>query len=401
MPAPDVALVSLYPPPGSAHSGSSGVASYTANLARGLAGEGAAVTVIAQHEEGEPSIRTVEGVAIERRFHRGPGALTSAARAALGTGAPVVHLQHEVFLYGGLSSLAALPPTLRVWRARGVGPVVTMHQVVDPRTVNREFTAVHGVRAPSPLARVGIGGMQATIRRLAARTVVHEASFAEVVPGAIVMPHGIGVAAREAGTGGRDSIRRDARRRLGVTENGFVAMCFGFVAPYKGLEAALVAATLVGDGIELVVAGGEHPRLAGRGYLDGLRAQWGQTVRFTGYVPEPDVADWFGAADVIVLPYPRPFSSSGVLALAIQHETPVVLSARLAECIGAPAELGVPVDPPSLAARLDVLASSRAARDAAAASTRLLGADRTWPAIARRHLQLYREVTDGHRAAVG
>src|SRR5258705_4898151 len=109
MPAPDVALISPYPPAGQLHGGWTGVASYTANLAHALAAESGSVTVVAPRERGEPAAADHDGVHVERSFERGVGAVPAAMRAALRTGADVVHLQHEAFLYGGPASLPRLP----------------------------------------------------------------------------------------------------------------------------------------------------------------------------------------------------------------------------------------------------------------------------------------------------
>jgi glycosyltransferase involved in cell wall biosynthesis len=197
-----------------------------------------------------------------------------------------------------------------------------------------------------------------------------------------VVPHGIDVdpAAGEAAA---------ARARLGLDER-FTALCFGFLAPYKGLETALRAADLAGDGVHLVIAGGEHPRMAGDGYADGLRALGPAT--FAGPVPDADVRDWFAAADVALFPYPRPHATSGPLALALGAGTPVLLSEALAACAGAPATLAVPADPVALGGRLAMLAADEAARDALAAASAALARDRSWPQVARRHLEVYAEV---------
>ncbi|MGH3744274.1 MAG: glycosyltransferase, partial [Mycobacteriales bacterium] len=308
---PDVALVSPYPAAGRRHEGFSGVASYTANLAHGLTGAGLNVRVVAPEAPG-PRAYDDEGVRVERSFRRGPRALSTALRAARATGAPVVHLQHELFLYGGPLALPALPVALRAARRTSVPAVVTMHQVVDPSTVDDAYVRMHRVAAPARLARAGLAGVQHTIGRLAARTVVHEPAFARFVPGAAVVPHGV----EEHDPADRAA----ARRRLGLDPDAFTALCFGFVAPYKGLETACAAADLAG--VDVVVAGGEHPRLAGRDdYAGELRRRF-PAARFTGYVDEADVADWFGAVDVALFCYPRPHAASGALALALAYGTP-------------------------------------------------------------------------------
>jgi glycosyltransferase involved in cell wall biosynthesis len=374
---PDVALISPFPALGERHGGFTGVASYSANLAGALDDAGARVTVLAAHDPNEPAVATDGTLEVRRVWKRGPGALPGAAAAALATGAPAVHVQHELLLYGGPSAVPGIVTALAALRRRNA--VVTMHHVVDPKAIDADFTATHRVRAPAPVARAGVAAVQRTIAALADTVVVHEPSFARVVPSAEVVPHGVEVAER--------GDRVAARAALGV--KGFCVLCFGFLAPYKGLEAALGAARLAGDDVELVIAGGEHPRLAGDGYADALRASAPANARFTGYVADTDVARWFAAADVALLPYPQPFASSGPLALALAHGTPVLLSDALAGTVGAPDELAVATDPAAIAARLDALAADRTDRERVRTAAATLAAGRSWPEVARRHLDLY------------
>jgi glycosyltransferase involved in cell wall biosynthesis len=395
MSTPDVTLVSPYPATGSPQAGRSGVATYTERLAGALVDRGAAVTVLAPDEEGAP-LRALDGrVRVVRPYVRGARALLRAAAAARDTGAPVVHLQHETFLYGGPASIPALVPALRRLRRARRGPVVTMHHVVDPRAVDADFTRVHRVGAPAAAARLGLGAVQRAIGREAERVLVHEPGFAPFVPSATVVPHGVQpVAAVD---------RDEARARLGrgLDDGRLVVLCFGFLAPYKGLETALRAAGVVHDRVHVVVAGGEHPRLAEAGdpYAATLRTTYGAVATFTDYVDDADVGDWFAAADVALLPYPRPHASSGPLALALGAGTPVLLSSPLARCAGAPEALAVDADPAPLAARLRALADDAAALDDLAGASRALARDRAWPAVAERHLEIYEEVTDGRVAA--
>jgi glycosyltransferase involved in cell wall biosynthesis len=321
-------------------------------------------------------------------WERGATALPAAAGAARATGAPVVHLQHELFLYGGPAAVPGVLPALGGLRAAGRGVVVTMHHVVDPSRIDAGFTAIHRVRAPVALARAGVRVVQGAVRTLAGSVVVHEPEFARVVPGAAVVPHGVeAVPERTA--------RADARAALGVRDEVLCVLCFGFLAPYKGVEAALRAAALAGPDIELVVAGGEHPRLraGGEDYAAALRSLAPPNARFTGFVPEADVARWFAAADVALLPYPQPFATSGPLAIALAHGTPVLMSEALARTTGAPAALRASIEPAALAERLGELARDPSARVALGKAAASLSAGRDWPAIARRHLELYAEVT--------
>jgi glycosyltransferase involved in cell wall biosynthesis len=378
MSAPDIALISPFPGLGERHGGWTGVASYSANLAEALGDEGARVTVIASEEPGLPDVAHDGTLEVRRVWKRGAGALPAAAAAARSTGAPVVHLQHELFLYGGPAAVPGVVPALAALRGRRA--VVTMHHVVDPGAIDASFTATHRVRAPAPLARAGVATVQRTISALADTVVVHEPSFASVMPGAEVVPHGIEVVDHAE--------EHAALAALGVDDGPLCVLCFGFIAPYKGLEAAIGAARLAGDAVELVIAGGEHPRHVDD-YAEGLRETAPDNVRFTGFVPDEDVGRWFTCADVALLPYPRPFASSGPLALALAHGTPVLMSDALARTTGAPGALAVDTDPAAIAARLKTLAADRGERERLRAAARGLSTGRTWPEIARRHLDLY------------
>ncbi|HEX3839311.1 MAG TPA: glycosyltransferase [Acidimicrobiales bacterium] len=389
----DVTMVAPYPGQHRRAKLPSGVAAYTERLSTALTNQGVAVKVIAPEVEGEPKRSRVDGVTVERSFRRGARALPTAAGAARRSGAPIVHLQFETFLYGGPSSVPGVAPALANLRTGGKLPVVTLHQVVDPSDVDKEFTQVHRVRVPPTVARLGLSGLQRLVRRLSVSTVVHGQSFEVLVPGSVVVPLGLDVA---------DPVpletAREIKRSLGLRTDRLTALCFGFLSPYKGIERALEAAAIAGDSVELVIAGGSHPRLASRDpYADDLRRRFGDVARFVGYVPEPEVADWFAAADVLLLPYPRPFASSGPFAQALGFGTPVLCSESLARCVGAPEAMVAPTDPPGLARRLRQLASDPEQLLALTTATQALARGRSWEDAARRHIALYEEVIDAHR----
>jgi glycosyltransferase involved in cell wall biosynthesis len=403
VPRPDVALISPYPPAGSRHAGRSGVASYAGNLAHALGERGLRVTVVAPTEPDLPAARERDGpVTVERRFSRGPRAVPTAARLALATGAPVVHVQHELFLYGGVGAMPGLLPGLGMLRAAGVGPVVTMHHAIDPAGIDAEFARMHQVRAPRHAVRAGLASVQATIGRLARRVIVHEPAFAPLVRDATVVPHGVEGVAPAAGAGGTASPTgapaTSAAAADGEAESEddlrLTLLCFGFLAPYKGLELALEAASLAREDVRLLVVGGEHPRFAEAGEPFGaaLRERWPDVAEFAGYVPDTELPRWFARADLALFLYRRPFATSGALALAVAHGLPALLSPTLAELIGGAPELVAPTDAPTLAERLRALAGDRAALEPLRRRSADLVADRSWESVAGRHAEIYGEV---------
>ena len=197
---PDVALIAPYPPAGERHGGHSGVASYTANLAHGLAGAGLDVEVVAPELDGDPAAFTDGPIRVRRAYPMGRRALPTAIAAAAERSPGVVHLQFELFLYGGPSSLVGLVPAVgRARRTLGDAPLVTtMHQVVDPSTIDRRLhqaaprQRAGGRRPWRHRRRAGRGRA-----RMSAATIVHEAPFRRVLPSA----HGHPPRHRGAGAG--------------------------------------------------------------------------------------------------------------------------------------------------------------------------------------------------------
>ena len=111
--------------------------------------EGARVTVLASEEDGLPAVAHDGTLEVRRVWRRGPSALPTAAAAARATGARAVHLQHELFMYGGPAAVPGVVPALAALQGRRA--VVTMHHVVDPADVDASFTA------HAPRARPGAG----------------------------------------------------------------------------------------------------------------------------------------------------------------------------------------------------------------------------------------------------
>ncbi len=154
--------------------------------------------------------------------------------------------------------------------------------------------------------------------------------------------------------------RDEARRNLGLPPEGAVFLFFGLVRPYKGLDVLLEALDLLPEDIPwtCVVAGEFYEpaepfrrRLRELGLEDRVRLE-------DRYIPNAEVADYFAAADLVVLPY-RQATQSGVAALARALRRPV-LSTRcgaITETVreGIDGWLVEPGDPVALAGRMGLV----------------------------------------------
>ena len=108
--------------------------------------------------------------------------------------------------------------------------------------------------------------------------------------------------------------REDARRRLGLTGN--VALFFGHIRPFKGLDIALEAWKQV-DATLMV---------AGEPWWDA-KYEPQANVRFDlRFIPDAEIATYFAAADVVLAPY-RSEAQSGVALTAFHFARTVIATA--------------------------------------------------------------------------
>jgi glycosyltransferase involved in cell wall biosynthesis len=194
--------------------------------------------------------------------------------------------------------------------------------------------------------------------------------------------------------------RAQARERLGLPEDAFVAVCVRRLVPRMGIDGLLEAwgrtrdelppgATLllVGDGplAETYAERCTEPSLAGR-------------VRLLGRVGDEQLIDAYRAADVAVVPT-LAFEGFGLVVLeAAACGTPTIVTD-----VGGLPEAAGPLDPSLVVS----------GADAAALGTRLVAGARgqlpsreqsrsyaerfSWRALAERHRSLYRDLLEGRR----
>jgi glycosyltransferase involved in cell wall biosynthesis len=121
----------------------------------------------------------------------------------------------------------------------------------------------------------------------------------------------------------------EARRALGIGESKKVLLFFGHIKDVKGLDLLLEALPQVVREVPdvlLLVAGRPWKSDFSRyeALIDklGIRSRCVLHIRF---IPDDDVAYYYAAADVVVLPYRRIYQS-GVVLMAMSYKRPVVVS---------------------------------------------------------------------------
>jgi beta-1,4-mannosyltransferase len=194
-----------------------------------------------------------------------------------------------------------------------------------------------------------------------------------------VIPHGAYTSAYPRGRS-----RMLVRDELRIAEDAFVALCFGNVAPYKGIETALEAfAALERPDAVLLVAGlVMAPELG-----EAVQAAAARDTRIRmelDFVPDERVAELYEAADVAVCPR-SDGGTSGALVLALSMGVPPIAADHpaYAELVagGRAGWLFAPGDPASLAAALEQAAADGAERRLRGAAAREQAERLSWPRV--------------------
>lgn len=234
-----------------------------------------------------------------------------------------VLISFEVNMYGNLSMSLTVCFQLLLLKLMGKNPCLVMQHVLS------SFDSLE----KNPLKRILLDGTRKLFYQFLLlsthRIIVFEEQFKNVISAnnkrIVVIPLFVPQATR----GDRDK----ASKAIGVSPDTFHVLYFGFLSPYKGID-WLVDAWPNIPNTTLIVAGGPNPNHKNNpSYMtfvnNVLRKAQEKGIKTTGFVQEKDMANYFNAADVLILPYTTFFSSSGPLSLAYAYEKGFIFSKEL------------------------------------------------------------------------
>lgn len=116
-----------------------------------------------------------------------------------------------------------------------------------------------------------------------------------------------------------------ARQQLHLNSTIPVVLSFGFVRDYKGIDTIIHAMAQSRIPYHLIIAGEWWPLRVNLRQLIAHYALDHRVHIYDSYIPNEQVATFFAAADIVVLPY-RSGSVSGVAGLAHQWGIPIITS---------------------------------------------------------------------------
>ncbi|MBI2023653.1 glycosyltransferase [Candidatus Giovannonibacteria bacterium] len=345
---PDTLLViSPYPKKGEIYStGASGIASYTKNVISHIARN---VVVLADYED-MPETYEENNSLVLRCFKKNTLTmwLSLFKTILMFTKTKQVLIQFDFALYGSFLTSALIMPLVLLLKLFGYNTSVVLHTVVLDI-----FKLKGHVGLPDGLKGNIIGTVYNTIFHtfytmlgfFADRIVVLEEPLKQKLAAKIpekkiiVIPHGVDTEIVTVD-------KAKARRVLGMHQDEYVVLFFGFVNWFKGAD--FFAQTfakqnkLLGKNVRAVIAGGASATLQSKAYYKKYFTKVEKTVNeskntiMTGYVPQENMSLYFSAADIVVFPYRHFMNASGVMSLAFSHNKPFIISSELEEMFKAP-----------------------------------------------------------------
>ena len=120
--------------------------------------------------------------------------------------------------------------------------------------------------------------------------------------------------------------KSEARTNLHLPIDQKIILFFGFIRDYKGLDLLLEAMSspeIKDQNIKLVVAGEFYAnREKYESMVSSLRIE-NQLYWHTDFIPDAKIADYFSAADAVILPY-KASTQSGVTQIAFYYDLPII-----------------------------------------------------------------------------
>ncbi|MEN9407756.1 MAG: hypothetical protein RLZZ455_972 [Candidatus Parcubacteria bacterium] len=340
---PDTLLVvTLYPKQGELYSeGTSGVAMYTKNILTRMKRR---VVVFANIYD--KSRTYTEGNAlILRCFDRASLFMWVKIFNELQTfkKARTVLVQFDFAIYGSLLNTLFLLPFLLILRLKGYKiSVVNHHVVIDINKLAGHVGLTDKIsdKMKAMLMNTVFHIFYRVLGFLTHEVIVLEetlkTALSSLIPVAKITTTPIGVDTQLKGI---EKVK--ARQKLEIPANAKVILFFGFINWFKGADFFTKTfadqPTLLNKPLRAIIAGGISPtqkdKLHYQKYYSDVvqSAKGSKSTHITGYVPQKDIALYFSAADLVVLPYRHFMTASGVLSLVFSYKKPFIISEQLSE----------------------------------------------------------------------
>jgi len=201
-----------------------------------------------------------------------------------------------------------------------------------------------------------------------------------------VIPHGILTTPLKGIT------KKQARLLLKIPEDDKILLCFGHIRDYKGLDIAIKSLAQISDPkVKLLIAGqcwenwGKYQNLIEKFNLTS------KIILMSRFIPSEEIESIFMASDLILLPYKHFDAQSGVGALVLSYEIPLIVSntGGLSEYVGDKHCIFTPLAYKELAAKCTDILRNKTLHDKVIDDLKKIKCTLSWQAIVKKLKNFY------------
>ena len=335
-------MITLYPKKGELYSrGTSGVASYAKNIARHMKRK----VVVLADVISSPEAYEEDNVLVVRCFRRGSPLLWLQILKTMRSFGLVrnIHIQFDFAMYGHIFPTTSVLLFLGCLSLFGKKASVTLHHVImDVRKISGHIGLGKSLKdsIKGKIYNSYFHIFYAFLGIFSQRVVVLEEPLKEKLERRIdrdkieFIPHGVDTKVKLL-------TKSEARKRLGIPQNDYVIMFFGYVNWFKGADIFVSyfkeIDAILKRKVHCIVGGGISPTMKDEPFYQTYyqkvlnEIETAENFKITGYIPQNKIGYYFSASDLLVLPYRYFMTASGVLSLLFSYQKPFIVSDNFSE----------------------------------------------------------------------
>jgi glycosyltransferase involved in cell wall biosynthesis len=293
------------------------------------------VVVFAEKIGKTKSFSPVPGLVVERSWEKGSIVSLLALYNTIANRKDITHVfvQFEFNVFGGIIPNLAVLFVLLMLRLTGKHITFEVHQVITDIKKLEKHIAI-----TNPLIQAFFNVSLRMFYRMLGLIVHDIIVFEQALKNALsafVKADKISVLSLPVQQGEKRN-KQLARKHIGLKKDEFVVLVFGFINGYKGIDWIINHLANNKTNVRLLLVGGPNPYLQDKPFYQkfyqGIMQQVKQNSSFithVGFVKDQDIATYFAASDIAVLPYEVFMSASGPFSHALSYQTPILLSQKL------------------------------------------------------------------------
>lgn len=252
-----------------------------------------------------------------------------------------VLVQFEFNMLGSVVLTSLLPGFLAWLRFLGKRITIVQHQVIEDLSLLSGHLNIKSKSFKNLVFTNGLHLFYRGLGFLSDKIIVHEEILKERLA-KWVKQHKLHVISHGLSLENTSNGRLETRQELGIKKDDLVLLLFGYITWYKGSDwlVSKVSNILKNNPkakLKLIIAGGASATLSSKSHYRKFvkrvqnLAQASDSIIITGFISEKDVAKYFAASDLVVLPYRTMMSASGPLSFALRFNKPILVSSALSQ----------------------------------------------------------------------